>query len=708
LNILVADNAGFCFGVKKAVKAAYSTESSTGNSIYTYGPIIHNNMVVNDLEGKGVRQLVSINELKQNDTVIIRSHGVSKQVIQSLGDKMVNIIDATCPYVINIHTKVEEYYNKGYQIVIIGDPNHPEVQGINGWCGNSALIIDDDNKVEVLHQYPKLCIVSQTTFNTGKWKNIISHLLELSKELVIFNTICNATEQRQKSAQEIAGKCDAIIVLGGYNSSNTKKLFEICSNLCPKTYHVENIDELNTNEIKQVKTLGITAGASTPDWIIKEAINKMTNLTNTNEENINEDSLKDENVTEDSLNEVNTNEVLSKDENITEDLLNGENITQESLMNEYEKTLVRLHDGDIVKGIIISVADDGATVNVGYKCDGIIPRSEIFLEDDASPKDVLKSGEEVDVYILKVNDGEGNVLLSKKRVDAEKNILYIEECYKNKTKLDAKVTSVVKGGVTAEVKGVRIFIPASQIDNRFVDDLTIFSGQTVKIVIIEFDIEKRKIIGSRKIVLEEEKLSKKKSLLENIEVGTVLKGNVSRITDFGVFVDLNGIDGLIHVSELSWGRIKHPSEVVKVGDCVEVYVLSVDKEKERISLSLKKTLSDPWVSIVDTIHVGDIIEGKIVRIAPFGAFVEIEPGVDGLIHISQISEKRINKVEDALKVNELVKVKVMDLNTENKKLSLSIKEAALDELSKENDEIIDNQVQDEVTIADMINSKETE
>lgn len=664
MNILVADYSGFCFGVRKAVSTAYGAKNENGR-IFTYGPIIHNSKVVNELKSKGIRPLNSMDEICESDTVIIRSHGVSKDVISSLKEKGVNIIDATCPYVDSIHKKVEEYFEKGYQIVIIGDPDHPEIIGINGWCENSAIIIDNTEKTGGLRFYPRICVVAQTTMNIGKWKDIVAALLDKSREMVIFNTICNATEQRQKAAEELSKKCDAVIVLGGYNSSNTKKLVDICSANCPRTYHVESIDELNYDNLKGIDTLGITAGASTPDWIIKEAINKMSNINNPVEEN-NEQSL---------------------------------------LMNDYEKTLVRLHDGDIVRGRIIYTTDNEATVDVGYKTDGIIPKDEIYLEEGTSIKDVLKAGDEIEVYVLKVNDGEGNVLLSKKKVDAEKNIEFVEEAYNNKTIVDANVTGIVKGGVIAEVKGVRVFIPASQLDVKYVEDLNVFSGKVFKIAIIEFDGSKRRIIGSRKQVLAEEIKAARENKLNTLAAGDIISGTVSRLADFGAFVDLGGIDGLIHISELSWGRVKHPSEVVKEGQKVEVYVISVDKEKERISLSLRKTIPDPWETVSQNVHAGDIIEGKVVRTVPFGAFVEIESGVDGLVHISQISEKRINKVEDVLKVGDTVKAKVVEINLETKKISLSIKDAVEDEMKKENESVLNDQPQDNVTVADMIKNE---
>ncbi len=671
MKIVVADYSGFCFGVKNAVSTAYNAaalaDSSEGN-VYTYGPIIHNRQVVEELEHRGVRQLPSIDDLKDPDTVIIRSHGVSESVIEELKDKKVKIIDATCPYVDYIHKKVNEYYKKGYQIIIIGNPKHPEVKGINGWCNNTSIIIEKEEDVDVLKKYPKLCVVAQTTTNINKWKGIILSLLDLSKELAIFNTICSATEQRQKSAEELAKKCDAVIVLGGYNSSNTKKLVEICNLYCKNTIHAENINEIDISRVGNVNTLGIIAGASTPDCIIKEAINKMS---------------------------------ISMDNIETNNNLEGNN-EQERLINEYEKTLVRLHDGDIVKGKIIYVTDDEATIDLGYKTDGIITKEELSIEGDISPKELLKPGDEVEVYIIKVNDGEGNVLASKKKVDAERNIEYIEDVFKSQEVVEAKVIAAVKGGLSTEVKGVRVFIPASLVDNRYVEDLSKFVKTTIEIKIIECDMSKRKIIGSRKVVIGEELAKKKKNILENTLPGQILTGKVSRITNFGAFVDLDGIDGLIHISELSWARIKHPSEVVKEGDMVEVYVLQVDKESGKISLSLKKTVEDPWINIQNTVHADNIVEGTVVRIAPFGAFVEIVPGVDGLVHISQISEKRVNKVEDELKVGDKIKAKVMELNVEDKKISLSIKEAVEDKNREENKEVLKNQEEEKITVADIL------
>ncbi|KPU44856.1 hypothetical protein OXPF_13340 [Oxobacter pfennigii] len=667
MNIIVADYSGFCFGVKNAVSTVYKTTNDKGGRIYTYGPIIHNSTVVNELEQKGIIALPSIEDLKENDTVIIRSHGVSKEVIGTLRDKKVDIVDATCPYVEYIHKKVEEYYNKNYQIIIVGDPAHPEVHGINGWCDNSAVIVNSEEEINNLPKYPKICVVSQTTMNSDKWALMVPLILKISKEIIVFNTICTATEQRQKSAEEIAKKSDSLIVLGGYNSSNTKKLVEICKKYCDKTYHIETINEMDVEKIKNVKTLGITAGASTPDWIIKEAIDKMSDLTNINEEN-----------------------------------------NEQNIMDEYEKTFKKISQGDIVKGKIIYVNDDEASVDIGYKADGLIPRSELTISGDVSPRDILNPGDELDVYILKVNDGEGNVLLSKKLVDAEKSLEYIEEAHKSKTKLTARVAQIVKGGVIADVKGVQVFIPASQLDIRYVEDMSQYLKQEFDIIISEYNPEKRRVIGSRKAVLGEEIKNKKKALFENLEAGQVISGKVIRITDFGAFVDLGGVDGLIHISELSWGRVKHPSEVVKEGDSVEVYVLSVDKDKERISLSLKKTLSEPWGDIDSKFKIGDIVTGKVVRIASFGAFIEIEPGLDGLVHISNISDKRINKVEDALKVGETVTAKIIEINAENKRLSLSIKDAA--ETENVDVEVFEEAAKEEVqtTIQDVIDSKVSE
>ncbi|MGE5632520.1 MAG: bifunctional 4-hydroxy-3-methylbut-2-enyl diphosphate reductase/30S ribosomal protein S1 [Caulobacteraceae bacterium] len=635
MKIILDENAGFCFGVKNAVEKTFDEiKENKASKIYTYGPLIHNNQVISKLESQGINYIDDVNEMAGEETeLIIRSHGIAEDKYKMFDEKGIKYIDCTCPYVDAIHKKVRDYYQKGYKIFIIGDKNHPEVIGTNGWCDYSAHIVDDEKIVDKLPIYDKICVVAQTTITKRLWDSAVDAIQKKYKDAVIFNTICSATEKRQKSAEELSKNVDCMIVIGSRESSNTNKLYQISKNNCSNTYHIETADELQLDEMKKYEKVGITAGASTPDWVIKEVIDKM--------QDINENKME----------------------------------IQENLMEEYEKTMKSLYQGDRVNGTVIMVTEDEVMVNIGYKSDGIIKKEDYTWEPDTNLKDLIKPGDEVEVIVVSINDGEGNVVLSKKMVDAENNWHKIEEAYNEKTPLGGYVKEIVKGGAIVEILGIKTFMPASQFDLRYAEDLTGYVNTKVKVNVIEYDPEKRKVVVSRKELLKKEKDIKEKEVWEKIEAGQKIKGEVKRLTDFGAFVDLGGVDGLIHISELSWSRVKHPSEVVKPGQMVEVVVLSVDKEKKKISLGLKQTLPEPWSVVGEKYKVGDIVEVKVLRFSNFGAFVELEPGVDGLVHISQISDKRIAKPGDALNLGDIVKAKIIDIKLEEKKISLSIREA---------------------------------
>lgn len=635
MKIKLDDNAGFCFGVRNAVDRTFrELETKKDVRIYTYGPLIHNNQVINKLKSLGVNCISDTDEIKEKDAeLIIRSHGIAEDKYRAFAEKGISCIDCTCPYVAAIHNRVKDYYEKGYKIFIVGDKTHPEVIGTNGWCNYSAHIIEDEKIVDKLPIYDKICLVAQTTITKKLWDSVVDAIQKKYKDAVIFNTICSATEKRQESAEELSKVVDCMLVIGSRESSNTNKLFQISRNNCKNTYHIETADELQLEELKKCNTVGITAGASTPDWVIKEVISKMTDM----------------------------------NENIMEN--------QENLMEEYEKTMKSVYPGDKVTGTVIIVTDDEVMVNIGYKSDGIIKKEDFTWEHEASLRDLIKVGDEVEVIVVNINDGEGNVVLSKKLVDAEKNWHKIEYAYKEKTPLEGFVKELVKGGGIVELFGIRAFMPASQFDIRYAEDLTSYVNTKVKVNVIEYDGEKRKVIVSRRELLKKEKEAIEKEVWDKIEAGQRLAGEVKRLTDFGAFVDIGGVDGLIHISEMSWSRIKHPSEVVKPGSKVEVVVLSVDKEKKKISLGLKQTLPEPWSTVEGKYNVGDIVEVKVLRFSNFGAFVELEPGVDGLVHISQISDKRIAKPADVLNIGEIVKAKIIDMKLEEKKISLSIREA---------------------------------
>ncbi|HWR60704.1 MAG TPA: 30S ribosomal protein S1, partial [Clostridia bacterium] len=466
------------------------------------------------------------------------------------------------------------------------------------------------------------------------------------KEAIIFNTICSATEKRQESAEQLSKTVDCMLVIGSRESSNTNKLYQICENNCDNTFHIEGAEDLPTDVLKKFKRIGITAGASTPDWVIKEVIGKM--------QEINDNMIE------------NQENAVDKQEGMVEN--------QENMMEEYEKTMRNVYSGDTVKGTVIMVTEDEVMVNIGYKSDGIIKKEEYTWEPEANLKDLVKPGDELEVIVVSINDGEGNVVLSKRLFDAEKNWHKLEEAFNEKTPLEGYVKEIVKGGALVEIFGIRTFMPASQFDIRYSEDLTGYLNTRIMVNVIEFDPEKRKVIVSRKLLLKKEQEIKERAVWESIEAGQRLTGEVKRLTDFGAFVDIGGVDGLIHISELSWSRVKHPSEVVKPGNKVEVVVLSVDKEKRKISLGLKQTMPEPWSTAGDKYKVGDVVEVKVLRFSNFGAFVELQPGIDGLIHISQISDKRISKPSDILSIGETVKAKITDIKMEEKKISLSIKE----------------------------------
>lgn len=673
MKIIRAENAGFCFGVDKAVKSAFNlnAEEIKGN-IYTIGELIHNQQVIDALEKKGIKVLDSYDTIKEGDCVIIRAHGVGENVYEELNKRGVKIIDATCPYVKRIHQIVRKKSEEGYDIVIFGDPKHPEVIGINGWCKGNALIITDESQVEELSPgNNKVAVVAQTTSKGAKYDKICELLKKKFAFVLKFDTICSATVRRQTEAHELSRKVDAMIVIGGRNSSNTQKLYQICKENCSETYLVENKDELPLFK-KNVNTIGITAGASTPESVIKEVIFHMQDMMNGHE------------------GEIDFNKAL-------------------------EETFTELRPNEVVKGKIIGYNNNDVFVDLGYKADGLIPMEEFLDDPDFDPEKELVPGKEIEALVVKINDGEGNVSLSKKKVDFIRGYKIAEEAFKNNTPIEVVVKEVVKGGVVADFKGLRIFIPASQLSDRFVKDLTPYVGKKIKILIIEM-ANKRRIVGSSRVLIEKEKAQKSADFWDNVEVGKEYTGTVKSITKFGVFVDLGGVDGLIHISELSWKKIDDPSEVMKVGDTVKVRVTEFDKETQKISLGYRKAEDNPWYNIEERYHVGDVVTGTVLRMVPFGVFVELEEGVEGLVHISQISNVRLGKPDEVLSVGQKVEMKIVDINTELKKISLSIKdvkpidpvkeeEPAVKEETDEEDVPTEHSEEMSNTIGDILNEK---
>ncbi|MDY6314888.1 MAG: bifunctional 4-hydroxy-3-methylbut-2-enyl diphosphate reductase/30S ribosomal protein S1 [Clostridia bacterium] len=629
MKIEVAKTAGFCFGVNRAVNMVYDSLGKYKNPV-TLGPIIHNRQVVDDLEKKGGRVIGNVSEADKSSTVIIRAHGVPKADCDYLEAAGISYIDTTCPFVKKIHNIVKKQYEAGDKIIIAGDSLHPEVIGINGWCENSAVIISSAEELtEDLLGLPSASLVSQTTLDRSVWKQIISKIT--GNNIKVFDTICSATKERQEEAEEIAKRSDAMIVIGGQNSSNTKKLVYICSRFCP-AYHIESADQLPGNI--EGENIGITAGASTPADIIKEVIQTMT--------------------------EENTN-------------VQGEL----NFADELEKSFKTLNTGDIVTGTVIGVTPTEVYVDLGAKADGFIPADELGVAPGTAPADVVKVGDEIDVFVVRVNDVEGTIQLSRKKIANMKDWEIMKTAMEEETVLEGKVLEVVNGGMMMLVNSLRVFIPASLANDRFMRDLTPLIGKELPLRIIDVNPRRHKVVGSVKSVLAERRAAQLKEIWENIEIGKKYKGVVKSLTQFGAFVDIGGVDGLIHISELSWKKIKHPSEIVNVGDIIDTFVIDFDKETGKISLGYKNPEDDPWKK-VEAMNVGDIVKCKVVRLVPFGAFVEVVPEVDGLVHISQIADRHIAKPGDVLEIGQEVDAKILEIDLEGpkKKISLSIKQAA--------------------------------
>ncbi len=724
MEIKIADKSGFCFGVDRAVKIAYSTAAEHRKGVFTYGMLIHNRDVTNELEEMGLRCAEQIDHIPENSVVIIRAHGVSKEEYDRLQGKNCNIVDATCPFVKKIHHIVEDEFSKGRLVIIVGDKNHPEVKGINGWCENSGIIVNSEAECEEILKNSRdlpVSVVAQTTLIPEKFKKIENILKKYFTNANFFDTICSATEERQKSACELAKECDLMLVLGGRESSNTNKLYEICAEHCSLCCKIENAKELDGishlfKNKKNIKKVGITAGASTPDKVIKEAKLTMAEITN----------------------EMNFAEAL-------------------------EETLKPLTTGDIVKGVVIGITPTEVQVDIDGKYDGVIPYNEVTNDTSVNLADIIKVGDEVDVFVVHVSDRDGVVTLSKKKIDADKGLKELYEDFENKTVLNGRIVEIVRGGIVTIAKGVRVFIPASEAAERFVEDLGALLNTEVSFRIIKMDKDRRgrlRVVGSIKSVarelsqkkadefwaaaevdkkytgtiksltafgafvdlggvdglihiselsesrikhpsevvkvgdsidvyikelnketgkislvkeLEADKKAREAALWAGIEVGKSFTGTVKSLTNFGAFVDIGGVDGLVHISELSWNRIKHPSEVIAVGDSIEVYIKDVNLETKKISLGHKKEEDSPWYKATNELAVGDVIKCKIVRILPFGAFAEVAPFVDGLIHISQIANTRIDKPSDALNIGDEVEVKVVEINNETKQIGLSRK-----------------------------------
>lgn len=638
MSVTVAKSAGFCFGVSRAINIVHKLIDE-GKEVFTLGPIIHNQQMVDELASKGVKIADTPDDVKKGATLVIRSHGVPLSVINRINELGLEYADATCPFVMKIHKTVAEHSDNGEIIIIAGDEQHPEVQGIIGHCNGEYHTYSDCEELEkIIDKFPylknkPLCVVAQTTFDVSEWKKSLKILQKLCTNTKIFDTICSATSDRQSEAEVLASTSDLMLVIGGRHSSNTNKLYHICKQKCKETYLIESVSELPLSAVKHADRIGITAGASTPASIIKEVLVTMT--------------------------EENKNLTESKTEPNFEELL------EESFKNY--NTDGRVH------GVVVGVTPTEVRVDVGRKQTGIIPLSELSSDPNAKAEDLVKVGDELDLIIMKTNDQEGTILLSKRLLDAQKGWDEIIKAEEEKTILTGVVTDVVKGGVIAVTNGVRVFIPASQATATRGENLENLLKKEVSFRIIEVNRQRKRAVGSIRSVLNEERKKKAEEFWATAEVGKKYTGTVKSLTSYGAFVDIGGIDGMVHISELSWNRIKNPSEVVNVGDTVEVYIKALDQEKGKISLGYKKAEDNPWEILKRDYPVGTVCEVEVVGLTQFGAFARIIPGIDGLIHVSQISNERVEKPEDVLSVGQKVQVKITAIDFENKRISLSMK-----------------------------------
>ena len=638
MKILKAKTAGFCFGVDRAVKLTYQL-AGEGHKVATLGPLIHNPQCVADLESKGVVTAARLDDVPAGYEVVIRSHGVGADVYEAIAERGLVLHDATCPFVAKIHRIAKRASDEGKTLLVAGDKTHPEVQGIVGHTRGEVFVFADLDELKAW-QGPKngqngIIVVAQTTFQVTKWLECTNFIKKDYTNAEIFDTICNATWTRQQEAEDLSQKCDLMVVIGGHHSSNTQKLVKVAEKHT-KAVTVETAKELLPEWFEGVGTVAVTAGASTPSSIIEEVLNSMS-------------------------------------EEIREEMSFAE------MFAESEANLKPVFAGKVVEGTVTSITPNEVQVDIGTKHTGFVKLSELTDDPAARAEDLVKVGDKLDLVVEKVNDQEGVAYLSRKKLEARKGLEEVAKAAEEGTVMEGVVTETNKGGVIVLVKGVKVFVPRSQATMRRDEDINALVKQNVKLIITE--CAGRKIVGSINKVTAEENAAKREAFWADVEVGKTYTGVVKSLTAYGAFVDIGGVDGLCHISELSWNRIKHPSEVVSVGDTIEVYVKALDPENHKVSLGYKKAEDNPWEKLKNEYPIGSEFTAPVVSITKFGAFVRILPGVDGLVHISEISNERVEKVGDVLKVGDEVNVKLLDVDFDKKRISLSMKALLDDENS---------------------------
>lgn len=620
MKIEIADPSGFCFGVSQIDQKALEAVRA-GGKIYSYGPLVHNPQYVEKMEALGIEVIDDLNrldDLEVGATIILRAHGVLKEERERLEKAGFKLVDGTCPILLSIYKRVQKANTEGMQVVIVGDPAHPEVRAMVSYLDDDTVVIHSEAEAEAFRGERPLYVISQTT-NRRAWFEKLAGILLENNEGQVKNTICNASRDRQKAAADLAERSDAMIVIGGKNSSNTEKLYQVCCKACPNVVKIEKIDDLSLQKWAFFNRIGITAGASTPDWIIEEVVKGM------------------------------------------------DNFTSEDFMEQIEDSLVRISPRDIVKGDVITVKEDEVFVDIHFRADGIIKSDEMTDEEQENPTEAFHEGDEIDVYVIKLDDGEGNVALSTRRVEGLKHWQQLVDKFEAGETVEAYVSGENRGGLVVKVMGINGFIPASQITTYFVKNFKQFVGQTLDCKVLSIDERKRRVVLSSRAVREEQL----DDVWENIVVGQQVKGKVVRMTDFGAFVDLGGVDGLIHVSDIAWQRIDKPSDVLTIGQELEPLVLKANRERNRISLGLKQLQPKPFDVFAENNKAGDVVTGKVVNMLEFGAFVRLKEGVEGLIHVSQIANHHVEKPSDELNIGDVIEVKILDIDMERQRIALS-------------------------------------
>lgn len=664
MEVIVASRAGFCFGVRHAYEMAIQV-AEKGGPYEMLGYLVHNRQVIEHLQRQGIGFIHDIEE-SSAPGIIIRTHGVPPETLARARARGLEIVDATCPRVRRVQKLAQTLSENGYTVIIFGDQEHAEVIGLKGYAGKNAIIIGEEAEIPGIKvpNPARVALIAQTTKDEEEFLRIKESLASRFPALLVHNTICQETRKRQEEALFLAQDSDMILVVGDRLSSNTRVLADLCKNTGVPTYLVSEPDEIDPKWVKGVKRMVITAGASTPDWTIKEVYGRMTELEGIEVK-------------------VEGQEVEKKEQEASFADMEAE------MAEAYFKTFEK---GDVVTGTVVQVTDNEVLIDVGGKSEGTIPLRELSVHEVGSARDLLKVGDTVEAMVLRWDD-DGTILLSKKRVDMKKALDELERIYENGGTVTGKVLKAIKGGLLVDV-GVAAFLPASHVEEGFARDLEKYVGETMDFKIIEFNRNKRRgsqVVLSRKSLLEQEKAKAREAFWAGVEEGQIRKGKVKRLTDYGAFIDLGGFEGLLHISEMDYGRVERPLDVLKEGEEIDVFVLAADPEKKRVSLSRKRVLRDPWETVTERYHEGDVVKGRVVRTAPFGAFVELEPGIDGLVHISQLAKHRVEKPEDVVSIGQEVEVKVLAIEPNEKRISLSIKQVENEADRQTTKEYLENQ-----------------